>query len=325
MAAGFVSHTPLPEFDPVPSALDFSSLDKLKRGVRQGAPTQADQQRQVAQQFEAMFIQLLLKQARQTSDQTPTLLDSSATRMVRSLGDEQLALALANPGLGLGDALIAQMRGNQAGDALNPANSPPEAARSRLPGLESRIGDGRRVVADSITSLIDLLARPKLGERIAGAVRGAPDHIRNFVDRMALAADRVARDSGLPARLILSQAALESSWGQREILRPDGTTSHNLFGIKAGSGWHGEVVNVMTTEYEDGVARKLKQPFRAYPSYAESFSDYARLISDSPRYQEVSTATTAEEAARRIQAAGYATDPSYADKLIAIMGYFEAR
>ena len=124
---------------------------------------------------------------------------------------------------------------------------------------------------------------------------------------------------GVPARVILGQAALESGWGQREIKHPDGRTSHNLFGIKAGAGWKGQVVHVLTTEYEDGVAKKVTQPFRAYSSYEESFADYARLIGNSPRYETVAQARNEVEAARRIQNSGYATDPQYAQKLIGIM------
>src|SRR5690606_8322518 len=116
------------------------------------------------------------------------------------------------------------------------------------------------------------------------------DYIRDFVTRMASAADYAAEQSGVPAKLILSQAALESGWGQREIQREDGSSSHNLFGIKATGGWKGEVVHVMTTEYEDGVPRKVSQPFRAYDSYADSFADYARLIGRNQRYSEVLTA-----------------------------------
>ena len=119
--------------------------------------------------------------------------------------------------------------------------------------------------------------------------------------------------------MILGQAALESGWGQREIKHPDGRTSHNLFGIKAGAGWKGQVVHVLTTEYEDGVAKKVTQPFRAYSSYEESFADYARLIGNSPRYETVAQARNEVEAARRIQNSGYATDPQYAQKLIGIM------
>ncbi|HET8597135.1 MAG TPA: flagellar assembly peptidoglycan hydrolase FlgJ [Castellaniella sp.] len=321
---GFVANTPLPSAQSTPSVLDFGGLNTLKRGV-QTNPASEDQQREVARQFEAMFIQMLLKQARQTSSQMPSLFDSQATRMAQSLSDEQASLAMADPGIGLADALMAQMRGGVLSQPLDPLASPPEAARSRLPGLQSSIGDGRRQVADSISSLLDLLSRKNLGQKVSSAIQGAPDHIRTFVDQMAAAADVAAQRSGVPAKLILSQAALESGWGQREILRPDGTSSHNLFGIKAGGGWRGDVVHVMTTEYVDGAPRKMTQPFRAYDSYADSFTDYANLISNSERYSEVMSARNAEDAARKVQAAGYATDPSYADKLISIMGYFNAR
>lgn len=323
---GFVSHSPLMTPDATPSALDFSSLNALKQGVRAGGNAAQDQQREVARQFEAIFIQMMLKQARQQSAQMPSLFDSQATRMAQSMSDEQAALAMANPGIGLADALMAQMQGGVLRQSADPLANPPEAARSRLPGLQSRIGEGRREMADSIGSLIDLLARRGAGDRIGGAIQGAPAHIRTFVDRMGAAAELASRRSGVPAKLILSQAALESGWGEREIRRPDGRSSHNLFGIKAGGGWRGEVVNVMTTEYdEDGVAHRVSQPFRAYGSYAESFQDYAALIGGSGRYGKVVAAPSAEAAARRIQEAGYATDPGYADKLISIMGYFNAR
>ncbi|MFA7670203.1 MAG: flagellar assembly peptidoglycan hydrolase FlgJ, partial [Burkholderiaceae bacterium] len=125
------------------------------------------------------------------------------------------------------------------------------------------------------------------------------------------------------AKLILSQAALESGWGKREILREDGSSSYNVFGIKAGASWKGDVVHITTTEYEDGVPRKVKEPFRAYSSYEDAFADYANLVGNSKRYADVVEAPTAEVAARRIQKAGYATDPAYADKLISIMGYLD--
>ncbi len=109
----------------------------------------------------------------------------------------------------------------------------------------------------------------------------------DFVSRMSHAANAAAAQSGVPARLILGQAALESGWGKREIRQPDGSTSYNLFGIKAGASWKGKVVHVLTTEYVDGVPQKVTQPFRAYDSYEESFADYARLIGNSARYESV--------------------------------------
>lgn len=310
------------------NALDFSGLNELRRGVQAGQNTAVGEQQKVAEQFEALMIQQMLKQARQTTGGGP--FDSQQTKLVQSLQDEQMAGHLANPGLGLAQAILNQIRASQGQDAAVPLDAgkalPPETAASRLPGLRSTIGDNRPNHASSISALLDLISSQSAGkivERVKTAVSGAPDHIHNFVSRMRDAARLASQESGVPEKLMLSQAALESGWGKREIRGEDGVNSHNLFGIKATSGWKGKVVNIMTTEYVNGEPRKMMQPFRAYDSYAESFADYARLISQADRYSEVMTAPTAEEAARRVQQAGYATDPKYADKLISIMGYLD--
>ncbi len=306
------------------SALDFSHLDRLKQGVKDGADAPLAEQKKVAQQFEALFIQQLMKQARQSTSMQG-IFDSDQSRMAQSMADEQAALQLSDPGIGLARALLDQIQGNRpAGSALGAKEGVPELASSRLPGLRSRIGEERREAAPSISALIDLLTKNSVTEKIYKAIKGAPEHIQNFVSSMTQAANVAANQSGVPAKLILSQAALESGWGRREIRGEDGSTSFNLFGIKASPNWKGKVVNIMTTEFEGGVARKVVQPFRAYDSYAESFSDYARLIGQNRRYSEVVGAPTAEEAAHRIQQAGYATDPKYAEKLISIMGYFDS-
>lgn len=306
------------------SQFDFSHLNSLKKGVRAGAVSPEDKQRDIAHQFEALMIQQLMKQARQTSLE-PGPFDSQQTRLAQSMGDEQLALQLSNPGLGLAQNLLDQIQAASGGKptTLGRTDSLPELAASRLPGLRSRIGEDRSTDAPSISALIDLLTRKPVAEKIYSAIKGAPEHIHHFVSKMKEAAKVAASESGVPAKLILSQAALESGWGRREIMHPDGSTSYNLFGIKASPNWKGKVVNIMTTEYENGIAKKIEQPFRAYNSYTESFADYARLISNNDRYSRVVGAPSAEEGARRIQAAGYATDPSYADKLISIMSYFD--
>lgn len=327
-----VHYIPRPAPDAA-STLDFGHLNRLHHGVRAGGDQQHVHDKQTAQQFEALLIQQLLKQSRQAAG-PGSLFDSSQTRLVQGMQDDQLAMQLSNPGLGLAQALMDQIRmaRGDSGRVENQASRiPPELALSRLPHLRSNISDPSRAGDDanrpmlsSISDLINLLSKPANAvEYVAGAVRGAPQHIHEFVDRMGAPARQAAAESGVPARLILSQAALESGWGRREIKHEDGSTTHNLFGIKATRGWKGKVAHIMTTEFENGVARKVMQPFRAYDSYAESFADYAKLIGNNKRYSEVLTAPSAEEAAHRIQAAGYATDPAYADKLISIMSYFE--
>jgi flagellar protein FlgJ len=124
----------------------------------------------------------------------------------------------------------------------------------------------------------------------------------------------------VPATFIMGQAALESGWGKREIRNPDGSTSHNLFGIKAGRDWIGKVAEVTTTEYQNGVASKQVARFRAYDSYAEAFQDYAKLLSENPRYADAMGQNDAVDFAQALQQAGYATDPCYADKLAGVIG-----
>ncbi|WP_104201963.1 flagellar assembly peptidoglycan hydrolase FlgJ [Billgrantia saliphila] len=145
------------------------------------------------------------------------------------------------------------------------------------------------------------------------------DHVERFMKRLEAPAQAASRRTGVPAELILAQAALETGWGRREIPTADGGNSYNLFGIKAGSRWDGKTTDVTTHEYINGQRTRIVDTFRAYESYEEAFTDYARLIGNNPRYAAVTTAGSAEQAARALQAGGYATDPAYADKLVAVM------
>ena len=291
------------------SVFDMGRLSDLKRDVKKD-PAGTDQQKQVAKQFEALFLQMMLKRMREATPKEG-LFDSQQTQMLQSMADEQLALHLATPGIGLSKAILAQMQEGKPGDVSA------DAIKQIGQGgdLDFRTGGSREVSA-----LLNVMRNNRPSDRALAAAEGAPEHVVDFVSKMARAANLASQESGVPARLIMGQAALESGWGKREIKHADGSTSYNLFGIKAGASWKGKVVNVLTTEYEDGVAKKVTQPFRAYASYEESFADYARLIGNSPRYESVTQARNEIEAARRIQDAGYATDPQYAQKLIGVMG-----
>ncbi|CAB3702397.1 MAG: flagellar assembly peptidoglycan hydrolase FlgJ [Achromobacter sp.] len=292
------------------SVFDMGRLSDLKRDVtKDPANPGTEQQKQVAKQFEALFLQMMLKRMREATPKEG-LFDSQQTQMLQSMADEQLALHLATPGIGLSQSILAQMQQGKPGDL------PAEAVQRLGQGtdLDFQTGGSRQVSA-----LMDVMRNNRASDRALAAAEGAPEHVINFVSKMSRAATLASQQSGVPARLIMGQAALESGWGQREIKHEDGRTSYNLFGIKAGPSWKGKVVNVLTTEYEDGVAKKVTQPFRAYSSYEESFADYARLIGTSPRYESVTQARNEIEAARRIQSSGYATDPQYAQKLIGVM------
>ncbi|MBI3230600.1 MAG: flagellar assembly peptidoglycan hydrolase FlgJ, partial [Burkholderiales bacterium] len=147
-----------------------------------------------------------------------------------------------------------------------------------------------------------------------------PAHVREFQSKLASQAEEASRSTGIPAKFLLGQAALESGWGRRELIGADGKASHNLFGIKATSGWKGKVVEAVTTEYVNGVPHARREKFRAYDSYAEAFKDYGNLLSKNPRYENViANSKDATSFARGLQKAGYATDPNYAAKLTRII------
>ena len=162
---------------------------------------------------------------------------------------------------------------------------------------------------------------------IAAAVAATPatgaaplSQTGDFVNRIWSHAVDAARSIGVRPQFMVGQAALESGWGKHEIRNADGSGTHNLFGVKAGRGWNGPSVEKTTTEYVNGVAHKTTAKFRVYASYGEAFKDYAKLIGGNPRYAGVmAQAQDAQGFARGLQQAGYATDPSYADKLVRVI------
>lgn len=142
---------------------------------------------------------------------------------------------------------------------------------------------------------------------------------REFLTRIAPWARDAGRRLGVAPEIVAAQAALESGWGLRAPRDDEGGETHNFFGIKAGSRWQGEVVERMTTEYEDGVAVRRRERFRSYDSAAGAFRDFADLLSNNARYGDaLNTGGNARAYADALLRGGYATDPLYADKLVRI-------
>jgi flagellar protein FlgJ len=265
------------------SALDAQALDRLKAQARE-RPDEAV--KAAAKQFEAVFMNMLLKSMREALPRTDALASNSSS-LYTSLLDQELATRMGDRGVGIADALVKQLSQGQRGRAL-----PGSSADQTLRKLDSATGQ----------------------------VQGAGGAPKAFVDRMLPQAKQAERATGVPAAFMLGQAALESGWGQREIRRADGASSFNLFGIKATPNWRGATADVMTTEYVNGVARKQVEKFRAYGSYAEAFEDYARLIAGNPRYaQALQSGGDAQKFAWGLQQGGYATDPRYAEKLTRVI------
>jgi flagellar protein FlgJ len=128
-------------------------------------------------------------------------------------------------------------------------------------------------------------------------------------------AEAAAAKLGVSPDIVAAHAALESGWGQRP-LRNGTADSNNLFGIKAGGQWQGDVATNVTTEYEHGTAVRKIDRFRSYPDQASAFRDYADMLVTNPRYQKALNAgSDAHAFASGLARGGYATDPAYVQKL----------
>ncbi|MHA7684761.1 flagellar assembly peptidoglycan hydrolase FlgJ [Cupriavidus sp. PET2-C1] len=319
-------------------ALDTQGFEGLKQSARTGATPET--LRTAARQFEAVFTQMVLKSMRDATPQDG-LFDNEQTKLYMSMMDQQLSQQMSTRGIGLADVMVRQLA------RASGAGLPPElaGAAAKQAAVQAGMGDAAPGLARTLDMRNGDADAPRAGSVVAGtswnptaglrqyqsqdtgAWQGGnavlpedtPAHISAFVSRMAGPAQSAARATGVPAKLILGQAALESGWGRREIAYPDGSTTFNVFGIKAGANWKGQVAEITTTEYVDGQPQKVRARFRAYGSYDEAFADYGRLLSNNPRYAEVLAAATPDDAARGLQRAGYATDPAYGEKLVRIM------
>ena len=266
---------------------DFQGIAALKNEAKTQAPTAL---KEAARQFESLFTQMLLKSMREANKSfgEDSLFGSDQADMYQDMFDDQIAMQLSKgKGLGLADMLVRQLQGGIGGTEQAAATPSSEPSAIRHPLSASK---------------------------------------DDFLRSMRPHAEQAAREIGVDPDALLAQAALETGWGRSVPCNAQGECSFNLFGIKAGSQWSGATVNVPTLEFEDGVAVRKVERFRAYDSPADSFRDYAALIRDSARYANARGAGDNVEAfATALQQGGYATDPNYAQKIAAVAGEVRER
>lgn len=293
-------------------ALDVQGLEQLKRRSHQDA---GGGLKEASKQFEALFLQMMLKSMRGAIPKSEMSSDSQ-TEMYTEMLDQQWAQSLSGKGIGLAEQLTRQLSGHSA--IYSDANTDIDAQAALFLDLPPSRPTGTTSPFANTAYQTQAFEAWKRRE-VSGAQNEQPEHVLAFVSRLNEPAQKAALSSGVPAELILAQAALETDWGRRQITTPNGADSHNLFGIKAGSQWQGATTQVMTTEYAEGEAQKQVERFRVYPTDEAAFNDYARLIRTRPGYAAVRNATDAPQAAIALQQGGYATDPRYAQKLISVM------
>lgn len=264
-------------------AADARSLSALKLSAGQDSPAAI---KEAAKQFESLFMRELIKSMREATMKSG-MMDNAGSDLGTDLLDQQLAVSMSGRPGGLSELISKQLTKQlTSGDAANPG---------RVSGTGVPVSSFIPTVKSGTESTVSQT---------------------DFVQRHTDTAKKVEQTTGLPASFMIGQAGHETGWGRKEIKAADGSSSFNLFGIKAGANWNGKVAEVTTTEYVGGQAQKVVAKFRAYGSYEESFKDYAKLINESPRYAQARQQTSSVQAyAGGLQRAGYATDPDYATKL----------
>ncbi len=335
-------------------AFDTKSVDNLRLQARKD-PDQA--LKEVAQQFEAIFVQMMLKSMREATPKNG-IFDSQQSQFYTQMLDQQLVQDMSAKGIGLADMMIKQLTQS----SIQPDQTEPMTpaagennntdisnllwqANQSYPGIHKQVSVINSTHNDSVlpknnidvSNLLWQANKTEASEQVntinihnkeATAIPNVTNSLispsasnqpAHFVRSLSSHAKIASEATGIPANFMIAQAALESGWGKHEILHADNKSSFNLFGIKAGQSWQGAVVETVTTEYINGEPKKITDKFRAYNSYAESFQDYANLLINNPRYAAVLKNQDANSFAHGLQQAGYATDPLYADKLIRII------
>jgi flagellar protein FlgJ len=273
---------------------DPNGLAALKKDPNSPAALHA-----VAQQVDALFLQMMLKSMRDANAAAGGG-DSNEMGMYQDMFDKQIALTLSqHQDLGLGSLLTRQNAARAAAGAAAAAQ-PGEHETTRpstVPGSAAPA---------SATPAAATSGPPTSMTQIAG----------EFVDQVLPSIRTAAQALGLNPLALLAQAALETGWGKRMPRTAGGNPSLNLFGIKADDTWAGERAAANTVEYAGGVATQRLATFRAYGSIEESVNDFANLLRNSPRYRHAAAAgSDAQAYVDGIGRSGYATDPEYATKL----------
>jgi flagellar protein FlgJ len=360
-------------FDQARNSLELNGLNSIREQSREGSSEAKEGAlKEAAQQFEAIFMKMLLSSMRKAQDvlESDSPFNSESTKFYRDMHDQQMAVELSSNGsLGLTDLIVRQLGGDSSnfkpssvlrndGNLTADKDIDHESNKedSRINSLvEKMLSDKSQIKpdidipfagnyrADNHIAINTSTAanQPHLQESIRNELNknnkgnnkeinksesvnsSAPlteqnfNEPKDFVSALIIPAQQVQKKLGVPFEVVIAQAALETGWGQKIIKQQDGTSSNNLFNIKADKRWDGGKVTKETLEFEQGSMVKKSEPFRTYQSMADSVNDYINFLSTSERYQEaLQEPSNVEHFLQGIQKAGYATDPQYADKIL---------
>ncbi|WNO07965.1 flagellar assembly peptidoglycan hydrolase FlgJ [Teredinibacter sp. KSP-S5-2] len=305
--------------------MDLTGLKSIGKGEDSDAAI-----KKIAKQFESMFVQMMLKNMRSANAvfEEDSLFNSNESDFYRDMHDNQLALTMAHGrGLGIAEALYRQMSRVHGGKSVPITEVPAQSMQASFVAKPdvSELQAQKHIQPQVKTTEHEAAAEPTIkatevnAKNTADRISIANDE-REFIEKTFPYAVEAARKIGVDPKVLVAQSALETGWGRQVLAGDNGQSSHNLFNIKTGSGWDGDKVRIESLEFRANRPMLEASEFRSYADMAESFSDYSDFILRSQRYSKaVENAADPEAFIQQLHEAGYATDPEYTNKVIAVM------
>jgi len=313
------------------NVMDIQNLDSLRKGA---LSNDKDALKEVAKQFESLFTDMLMKSMRKANAafETDNPMNNNYTQFYRDMQDKQMSADISQSGsLGLADVIVKQLS-NDGGNYM-----PASTLKGDSDPL-SKIGKGDAAPA-AVAAALAAKAKALKAEKTdpdetdkvdAASKNNAAGNAENadpqrtsrfsspaeFISALLPLAGNAGKKLNISPKVLLAQAALETGWGQKMTNAKDGSSSNNLFNIKADKRWEGPTASVDTLEFKDGVAKRENHQFRSYDDFQSSFDDFASFLKSGNRYSgALKNSANSAQFLNGLQDAGYATDPDYASKI----------
>lgn len=295
---------------------DVQSLERLRYQSNKN-PNEA--KKEVAQQFEAMLMQIVLRSMREANKAISSdLFGSDQMDFYQDIFDKQLSLLTSNSSTGFAHIVETNID-QQYGLAQNSASAIPETKPNHeLKNEAENIKPLFQLHKDTSVANSTVISKYEKAppQPHKESIFNSPEE---FVKTLWTSAKTAAKAIGVDPKLLLAQAALETNWGKKILPHGKENSSFNLFNIKADHSWKNQTTTMDTLEQKDGVLSKVKSSFRSYESFVDSFKDYVQFLKQNGRYNDaLKKANDPHQFIHALQSAGYATDTNYADKIMKI-------
>lgn len=282
----------------------YTDIQGLEQLHGQYKTNPAAVKKQVAQQFESLLVQMVMRSMREANKSfSSDLISSNDMDFYQEMFDKQLSLSLSSRGLGVAKMIEDNMDAQLTrAKAIAPSDMvQPDLKHLMKPATLT-------TVSNPSADTTDITSAP-LTQHTTQSAFESP---KAFVQAMWSSAKKAAASLGVSPSVLIAQAALETDWGKKML-------NHNLFNIKADPQWKKASTQVASLENKNGVLVKEKASFRAYDNIDESLADYAHFVKNNQRYSQALTqAQSPQGYVQGLQNAGYATDTQYAKKIMDI-------